>query len=721
MARGIRIVDEQQVVQNIGNLVIAVDGEAKSVGNVFVAHEGIARWVWPPEGLSDDPLVWTADAALSYDAEQLNVAQPQALCNYDARTGRIILSQPDGTETYIEALSPPPRAKGIYLYKFEIVSGEFVTHFPADPPGYNPDMQQGDGSDYYYVASASQGTGNKFTAVVRFRIDDFSGGGAQYLCSFNNSSNLTCALIIYANDHATPDYRRKLVGLSSGFCRVISDVVVADGQEHIALFSYDGTAGTVEFFVDEVDADDTGNPQRVLTTGTLLTSNGAHTVGSAWSGATGINIISGDIGFVGYLRDVYITDPSLFMDGAYPVEIDEIGWTEWGSQPLYWNATGDMTDNKGSAANLTENGTFVQITPTGPPATAEWHDVLEETTVGVYANYLPNTTGVAGQVLGEATVSFALDDGAGNPVAPTIVNKTINFIAEVVGSNFAMTEIPWSLEDIRINEIAIARVTTKPDGILRGFENTVEARSEVYAVTWGDNFQVKVDVLAGAVVGDDTGVWLSTDERRDWNVIAWNLGDDLTATIDLTITDGVTEVTKQITLHAQQTEESATSELSDDFVGYDEIYDEYIQPSGGPSTITRATITFDPDGTVDADRLVQGAVAGFPQDWNTSAPAVPDPENFEIMCQVVSGDSPDFGGPDPDSDAINVWLNLNTARSWHVDVTVADWLEETFSEDGTWDISIREVGRPSTMKTKRVRMVAVVIPFGGGGGGGPAP
>ena len=88
------------------------------------------------------------------------------------------------------------------------------------------------------------------------------------------------------------------------------------------------------------------------------------------AGAGSINIgsagnetlfVTGDIGYVGYI-DSYLTNPT---DWYHPTnglqEIDESGWTEFGSQPLAWNQYGTMTDNKGSSGNFTKVGTI-----TGP-------------------------------------------------------------------------------------------------------------------------------------------------------------------------------------------------------------------------------------------------------------------------------------------------------------------------------------------------------------------
>ena len=49
------------------------------------------------------------------------------------------------------------------------------------------------------------------------------------------------------------------------------------------------------------------------------------------------------------------------VDGT-PKEIDEIGWTEWGGQPHFWNKGGVMTDNKGVIGAMSTVGIFSTIT-----------------------------------------------------------------------------------------------------------------------------------------------------------------------------------------------------------------------------------------------------------------------------------------------------------------------------------------------------------------------
>jgi hypothetical protein len=57
-----------------------------------------------------------------------------------------------------------------------------------------------------------------------------------------------------------------------------------------------------------------------------------------------------------------LTNWSDFMDGqGNPKQLDEISWTEWGAQPLFWNANGDMEANAGSAGNMSKNGTITPV------------------------------------------------------------------------------------------------------------------------------------------------------------------------------------------------------------------------------------------------------------------------------------------------------------------------------------------------------------------------
>ena len=349
--------------------------------------------------------------------------------------------------------------------------------------------------------------------------------------------------------------------------------------------------------------------------------------------------------------------------------------------------------------------------------TGVWIDVLSETTIGVFEYSVTNTSGVVSTVLGEATFTIAQDDGAGGPAVGTEVAKTINFKAELTGVNLTWTEVPWFLEDVVINENASCIILIGPgDGnaYATGNEHGVERIREIYAQIWNSEFTVQVDIVSGALTGGDaTGVELSTDVIRTWNLET--TGDsDLDAVVDMTISDGTSSVTKRITMHSQETSETADSDLSTDWLRFDRLYDFFVGNEGDPILEPAATITAWPDGTVTAITALntpQGSgTQHFPQNWNLSAPTVPDPENFEVMLHVVSGDAP-TSGP-----LLDVWHNLAVANAWQVKVTaaVAAGRPET-SVAGRYEMSIQEVGRPETKLTKTFEMEAetIIIPPGG--------
>lgn len=343
------------------------------------------------------------------------------------------------------------------------------------------------------------------------------------------------------------------------------------------------------------------------------------------------------------------------------------------------------------------SGAVVADDPTG-----SWVDVLSEGTLGVKSYYLPNDTGVLSVVTGEVTVSIAEDDGFGAPEAGTEVSKTVNLTAEIVGPNITMTTVPWVLSEVKVNETAYALVVVLPTGIIRGYEGSTISEQETYALTWHEGITVQVDVISGSVIGDTTGSPISTDEIRGWQVEAPNLGDDNNAEIDVTIADGTGSVTKRVTLHAQQIEEAATSSVSTDFTQFDQIRDFYDFETTYPLfEDTWVRITFNPDGTVDATNAHNDPVLdNFPQIWNVVSPNVTDPENFEIMCEYVSGNMGILSG-----DAQGVFLNMSTQRSWYIEMfeSQVDFLQLNVQGVNVL-ISVQEVGRPSTREVKTLQM-----------------
>jgi hypothetical protein len=223
---------------------------------------------------------------------------------------------------------------------------------------YTPAMMQYSGTTAYYRDTTTTVTGNKFTALVRF-TDVPKTGATRYIMWVDGSSYVRCSLFINGSDHANTDYRntvqfRVSSSTDTEVMRLISPNDLLDGNQHTIFASFDGDSGLATFYIDGVDADDTGNASRVgPAAGTLDTGTGKVYIGSVSTG----NYWQGQLGYVGY-RDAYLTNWSDFMDTNGPKALDEAGWTEWGGQPLFWNEHGDMDNNLGSSGAFTKTGTI---------------------------------------------------------------------------------------------------------------------------------------------------------------------------------------------------------------------------------------------------------------------------------------------------------------------------------------------------------------------------
>ena len=118
---------------------------------------------------------------------------------------------------------------------------------------------------------------------------------------------------------------------------------------------------TFVFEIDAVAADNASSTNRVApTTGVMdAGANSFFTVGSNTT-SVGTVLWNGEIGFCG-MSDTYLTNPNDFMISSGPRQLDEVTWSQWGTQPEFWNEFATMIDNKGDAGNMTANGTI-----TGP-------------------------------------------------------------------------------------------------------------------------------------------------------------------------------------------------------------------------------------------------------------------------------------------------------------------------------------------------------------------
>jgi hypothetical protein len=348
-----------------------------------------------------------------------------------------------------------------------------------------------------------------------------------------------------------------------------------------------------------------------------------------------------------------------------------------------------------------------------------WVDVFSEGNLGIKQYSLTNNFPVPSNITGQGLISIAEDNGAGAPVPGTEATKTINFIAEITGDNLNFTTAPWQLIDIQYNEPASTIVLTVPDGwvgefgttqdaFITGNEAYKEVIREIYAISWGPQFTVQVDVVSGAVTGDATGVALTTSVRRVWEVLADTPGDNLFTEIDVTISDGISFVTKRVTMNSQYITEGTPpdtpTDISDDFTQYDRLQDTWRQQQDPPPQAAGVTVVISPTGLVNVSRVADGDVPGFPQAWNVNAPTVLDPQNYECRMTVV-GD-PVYVG----SSLTSEWLNCSSERLWTYFEADENLPPQVFAiSQGDWILEVREVGFPNTVKQKVMDVEAVVV------------
>ena len=246
--------------------------------------------------------------------------------------------------------------------------GIFIAPEPIASPvmNYQPAMMQYDGSTTYYTRNySSTGATNAVAFVAQFQVPSFTGTSARLFSSVVSGGWGRLYVTVRPGDFATTSEQNRIsffVQNSSGttICNVISESVVADGELHTVFFSFNGTSGTAVLVVDGAVEDDTSQASRVAPTSGTLSTGATTNVGIAADGGGGSKL-AGSIGFLGYM-DVSLTNYSDFMDSnGNPIKQDTTTWANsgWGSQPLFWNEAGEMSNNLGSAGNMTENGTIV--------------------------------------------------------------------------------------------------------------------------------------------------------------------------------------------------------------------------------------------------------------------------------------------------------------------------------------------------------------------------
>lgn len=254
-------------------------------------------------------------------------------------------------------LNPYYRTTNATAVATEIKQGQtaYISTGKVTGDAYTPAMMEYDGSTGYYSKTAFTSAGNKGSAIVRFIVLP-STDNQKLIRVYDTYTRFS--ITVKESDHASVANKLQIYITDSGgtvVCNYSSSIDVTDGIEHTVLAAYDGDAGTASMYIDGIEVGDAVAPTHVLTTGTLETGNMACRVGSGVGG----EYLNGEVGFVGY-SETYLTNWSDFMDAnGNPKALDETTWTEWGSQPLFWNPHGYMEDNRGSAGDMTKNGTII--------------------------------------------------------------------------------------------------------------------------------------------------------------------------------------------------------------------------------------------------------------------------------------------------------------------------------------------------------------------------
>jgi len=225
-------------------------------------------------------------------------------------------------------------------------------------------MMKFDGGTGFYSDVTVTYSGNKSTLVGSFKIASFAGDVVQYLqITIGSGGKPRGAILAVSNNFSTLPNRRDKVqffvfnSAGASACVLISPIGYLNGELHTVFAAYDGDAGTASFRIDGVDADDTGNADRVVpVTATLDAGAGSYYVGST---SGGLNKLTGSLGFTGYDDTGGLTWSNFMQTDGTPKPLDETTWSQWGGvQPLFWHEAGKMDENKGSAGAMTKNGTI---------------------------------------------------------------------------------------------------------------------------------------------------------------------------------------------------------------------------------------------------------------------------------------------------------------------------------------------------------------------------
>lgn len=226
---------------------------------------------------------------------------------------------------------------------------------PSDP--YSPAwMDLSSGAARYHRGNFTLNGANKVTIVGRVQITPRGSDSYLYLHEETSGTySQPACLNLHPSGHASaPNKISFRCGPGSGgaTCRLRSTVAIADGRPHSIFAEYDGDAGTARLLIDNQNADDTSWADRVLTTGTMHRGSGTYLgIGAGSTGNVPANGLYQHFG----MAFVSGLDPNDFHTQAgAPKNIEADIITPWGgAQPLLWQESAKLDQNRGSLGNLT--------------------------------------------------------------------------------------------------------------------------------------------------------------------------------------------------------------------------------------------------------------------------------------------------------------------------------------------------------------------------------
>lgn len=266
------------------------------------------------------------------------------------------------------------------------------------------------------------------------------------------------------------------------------------------------------------------------------------------------------------------------------------------------------------------------------------------------------------------------------------------------------SDIVWTQQALTVtnyeliaNQPSIASITLDPDGTYAYTDDTDENNPGVGGGSWLDvpvtglgQYLIRADVVSGTPdVGAAPGIWFDAFVVRTFGISLATQGT-LQTVLDITVAagnvtpDAGTEVVRRVTIDTNIVAVTKVAWLQNPW----DLED-------AQNTIEAKTvIAFYPNGT---SLGVEGSGAKFIEDWHVDAEGagVPDPENFTVQTNLISGDTP----TDLTGHALGVPHTL--------DADTIAWRLSTLGEQDLSCVLDVIIGDGSTFVTKSVTMHSV--------------